>query len=136
MNDRINEEIDQPVIVSGLISGMSIGTWQEDYHLTGRDYEHLKNGKPVTFNWANSILLTSIGIGLTLLGKYISQQTNPSVVIYKGEWIGLGIGIAISIILYVIGLCLPDDRKKLMRKLKDHFDNSPKMRQMMKEGEK
>ena len=134
MNDKIDEEIDQPVIVSGLLSGVSIGTWQEDYHLTGRDYEHLRNGKPITFNWANSILLTSVGIGLTLFGKYISQQTNPSVIIYKGEWIGFGIGVGISIILYLIGFCLPDDRKKLMKKLKVHFGNSPKMRQVMKEG--
>lgn len=119
----------------GLLSGASIGTWQADYPLTGRDYEHLKNGKPVTFNWANSILLTSIGIGLTLFGKYISQQTVPSVVIYKGEWIALGVGIAISIILYLIGLCLPNDRKSIMKKLKDHFDNSPKKRQLVQEGE-
>ena len=119
----------------GLLSGASVGTWQADYPLTGRDYEHLKNGKPITYNWANSILLTSIGIGLTLLGKYIYQQTNPAIIIYEGERIALGIGVAAAIILYLIGLCLPNDRKKIMKKLKDHFDTSPKKRQLLQEDD-
>ena len=135
MNENIsNQVILQTVQVANLLSGTSIGTWQEDYPLTGRDYEHLKNGKPITFDWANSIFLTSIGIGLTLIGKYISGQTDPTVVIYKGEWLALAVGLIISIILYVIGLLLPNDRKKIMNKLKEHFDNSPKKRQLLKDG--
>jgi hypothetical protein len=136
MNENINnQEIGQTVVVPGLLTGASVGTWQADYPLTGRDYEHLRHGKPITYNWANSILLTSIGIGLTLLGKYISQQTNPDIIIYKGEWIALCIGIAVAIILYIIGLFLPNDRKKIMKKLKEHFDNSPKKRQLLQEDD-
>lgn len=134
MNESINnQEIHQTIQVPGSFSGASIGTWQADYPLTGRDYEHLKNGKPVTFNWANSILLTSIGIGLTLLAKYISQQSDSSVLIYKGEWIALSIGVMAAVILYIIGLCLPNDRKKIMKNLQTHFDNSPKKRQLVRE---
>ena len=129
-----NQQISQTVFVPGILSGASAGTWQADYPLTGRDYEQLKNGKPLTFIWANSILLTSFGIGLNLFGKFISQKTDPTVTIYKGEWIALAIGIFISVILYIVGLCFPNDRKKLMKKLKEHFDNSPK-KQFLQEGE-
>lgn len=136
MNDNIeNQQLSQTVIVPGLLSGASVGTWQADYPLTGRDYEHLKNGKPVTFNWANSILLTSFGVGLTLFGKYLSKLTDPAVTIYKGEWIALAVGVIISAILYLIGFFLPNDRKKLMKKLKNHFDKSPKKRQLLQEGD-
>ena len=136
MSENIsNQEITQTKVVPGLLSGASIGTWQADYPLTGRDYEHLKNGKPVTFNWANSILLTSIGFGLNILGKFISQKTDPSIVIYQGEWVALAIGVITSIVLYVIGLLLPNDRKQIMKKLRTHFDNSPKKRQMVQEVE-
>ena len=72
MNESINnQEIHQTIQVPGSFSGASVGTWQADYPLTGRDYEHLKNGKPVTFDWANSILLTSIGIGLKSEGGQV-----------------------------------------------------------------
>jgi hypothetical protein len=136
MNENIsNQDIKQTVVISGLLSGGSVGTWQADYPLTGRDYEHLKNGKPLTFNWANSIFLTSIGFGLNLAGKYLylSKQADPSVTIYAWEWITFGVGIVLSVVLYAVGLCLPNDRKVIMRKLKDHFDNSPKKRQLLQE---
>ena len=74
MNENIsNQVILKTVQVTDLLSGTSIGTWQADYPLTGRDYEHLKNGKPITFDWANSILLTSIGIGLALFPLCVGE---------------------------------------------------------------
>lgn len=136
MTNRIeNQQLTETVPVRELLTGTDIGTWQADYPLTGRDYEHLRNGKPVTYNWANSILLTSIGVGLNIIGKYISQQTNPTVVVYESEWWALGLGVLISGILYGIGSLLPNDRKLLMKKLKEHFDNSPKKRQLVQESE-
>ena len=137
MSENIsNQQLDQTMFVAGLSSGASVGTWQEDYPLTGRDYEHLRNGKPVTFNWANSILLTSIGFGLNILGKYLSQKSGVIITIYVGEWIALSVGVGVSVVLYLIGLALPNDRKTIMKKLRDHFDNSPKKRQMLQGGEK
>ncbi|MEH6629125.1 MAG: hypothetical protein V7739_22045 [Motiliproteus sp.] len=135
MSENIsNQTLDKTTVVSGLSSGSSVGTWQADYPLTARDYEHLRHGKPVTFNWANSILLTTIGFGLNILGKFLSQQAGVEITIYIGEWIALSIGFGASVILYSIGLALPNDRKTIMKQLKDHFDNSPKKRQMLKEG--
>jgi hypothetical protein len=130
-----NQNIGETVIVPDLLSGITIGTLQADYLLNGRDYEHLRSGKPITFNWANSILLTSVGMGLSLLGRFLSQKFDPSIVIHWGEWVALGIGFAVSIILYLIGFALPDDRKTMMKKLKNHFDSSPKKRQIMQGDE-
>ena len=130
-----NQDINQTMVVPGLLSGASVGTWQEDYPLTGRDYEHLRNGKPITYNWANSIMLTTFGLGLSILGKFLSKQADKTITIYEGEWIALLVGFFIAIVLYLIGLCLPNDRKSIMKSLKAHFDNSPKQRQMVQGGE-
>lgn len=133
MSENIsNQQLQHTQVVTGLSSGASVGTWQADYPLTGRDYEHLRNGKPVTFNWANSMLLTTIGFGLNILGKYISNAAGVTTTIYIGEWIALTIGFGFSIVLYVVGLALPNDRKSIMKKLKNHFDHSPRKRQMLK----
>ena len=129
-----NQEINQTMVVPGLLSGASVGTWQEDYPLTGRDYEHLRNGKLITYNWANSTMLTTFGLGLSILGKFLSKQADKTITIYDGEWIALVIGFAIAVFLYLIGLWLPNDRKSIMKKLKNHFDNSPKQRQMVQGG--
>ncbi|RBO82382.1 hypothetical protein [Marinomonas aquiplantarum] len=129
MSSRIeNQQISETIPVHGLISGASIGTWQADYPLTALDFEHIKNGKPVTFNWANSILLATVGFGFNILGKGATTLAGVEQQIYIGEWIALGAGVAISIILYIVGLALPNDRKRVMKEIKEHFNTAPKQR--------
>ncbi len=133
MNSRIeNQQITETIPVHGLLSGASVGTWQADFPLTALNFEHIKNGKPVTFNWANSILLAAVGFGLNLLGKGASQLAGVQQQIYIGEWIAFGSAIIVSIILYLIGLALPNDRKKIMKEIETHFRSAPKKRQVVK----
>lgn len=137
MSNRIeNQQITETIPVHGLLSGASIGTWQADYPLTALDFEHIKNGKPVTYNWANSILLTTVGFGLNLIGKGVSRFAGVSQQIYVGEWVALGLGFLLSVILYLIGMALPNDRKKIMKDIQEHFKNSPKQRQVVKGEQK
>lgn len=132
MTNRVeNQQITETIPVHGLLSGANIGTWQADYPLTAIDFEHIKNGKPVTFNWANSILLATVGFGLNLIGKGASQVVGMQQPIYVGEWIALGFGVVVAIVLYGIGLALPNERKRVMREIQDHFKNSPKQRQVV-----
>lgn len=132
MTNRVeNQQITETIPVHGLLSGANIGTWQADYPLTAIDFEHIKNGKPVTFNWANSILLATVGFGLNLIEKGASQVVGMQQPIYVGEWIALGFGVVVAIVLYGIGLALPNERKRVMREIQDHFKYSPKQRQVV-----
>lgn len=136
MTDRIvDQEITKTIPVLGLISGASVGTWQADYPLTAVDFEHIKNGKPITFNWANSILLTTIGFGMSIAAKFASQLAGVHQQIYIGEWVTLVAGTLVSVVLYLIGLAIPNDRKTVMRKIQDHFKTSPRKRQLVGEDE-
>lgn len=133
MTERIeNQEITRTIHVQGLLSGADVGTWQADYPLTALDFEHIKNGKPVTFNWANSILLTTIGFGMSIAAKYFTQLAGVQQQIYPGEWRALFGGIIVSVALYVLGLALPNDRKTVMRKIQNHFKTAPRKRQLVK----
>ncbi|MGV2929522.1 hypothetical protein ACE3G8_00365 [Vreelandella venusta] len=126
-----NQQITETIPVHGLLVGVNIGTWQADYPLTALDYEHIKSGKPVTFNWANSILLATVGFGLNLIGKGVSQAVGTQHTIYAGEWIALGVGVFFAIAMYGVGLALPNERKRVMKEIQDHFKNSPKQRQVV-----
>ena len=131
-NNRVvdNQNIHETQIISGLLTGTDIGTWQADYQLREVEFVHLKNGKPITYNWANSIGLTAIGFGLNLLSKGYSDIN----LITFGEWVALGVGVAASLVLYFIGLFIPDNRKKVMNKIQAHFENAPTRRQAFREG--
>lgn len=125
-------EITETQIVPDLLTGTDIGTWQAEYLLREIEFERIKYGKPVTFIWANSIALTTVGFGLNLVAKGYSSVANIS----KGEWVALSVGIALSVALYFIGLLLPNNRKKVMKKIEKHFEDAPTRRQVFKEQNK
>jgi hypothetical protein len=87
MTERIieNQEITETQVIPDLLTGSDIGTWQAEYLLREVEFERIKHGKPITYNWANSIALTSFGFGLSLLAKgYVNVS-----LITKGEWVAL-----------------------------------------------
>ncbi|MFH1874131.1 MAG: hypothetical protein ABH859_02970 [Pseudomonadota bacterium] len=127
-----NREITETQFVPDLLTGADIGTWQKDYSLREIDFERIKRGRPITFTLAISIALTTFGFGLQLLAKGYSNIAN----INKGDKVTLVIGIALSAVLYIIGLCLPNDRKKVMKKIEKHFKEAPTKRHAFKEQNK
>ena len=128
-----DEDLTQTYEATDILSDTSIGTWQEDYPLTAIDFDRIKSGKPVTFIWAHSIILTTVGFGLNLVAKGISTWANVPQTISIGEWAALGIGIIVSIILYVVGRLLPNNRKIVMKNIETHFEKAPKRRQAYRE---
>ena len=130
MTKRIieNQEITETQVVPDLLTGSDIGTWQAEYLLREVEFERIKHGKPITYNWANSIALTSFGFGLSLLAKGYSNAS----LITKGEWVALAFGVGISVILYLIGIFLPDNRKKVIKKIESHFETAPTQRQILR----
>src|SRR5437867_13369965 len=86
-----------------ILADTSIGTWQEDYPHTALEFERIKSGKPVTFIWAHSIFLATIGFGLNLVAKGISTWANVPKTINIGEWATLGVGLVVAIVLYIVG---------------------------------
>lgn len=119
------EQATEPYLVPDLLSGASVGTWQEDYPLREVDFERIKHGKPITFVWATSFLLTSFGFGLSLLAKGYSDVS----AIKTGEWVALVVGLVFSGALYLIGLPMPNKRKETMKKIEEHFKKAPTSRQ-------
>ncbi|MDH3504388.1 MAG: hypothetical protein OEZ41_00980 [Nitrospirota bacterium] len=123
------KEITETQIIPDLLTGTDIGTWQAEYLLREVEFDRIKYGKPITFIWANSVALTTVGFGLNLVAKGYSTVASIS----TGEWVALSLGIISSIALYIIGLLLPNKRKKVMQKIENHFEKAPTIRQAFKD---
>ncbi|MBY5948274.1 hypothetical protein [Photobacterium rosenbergii] len=123
-----NQTITETVEAEGLIMAPTVGTWQPDYGLSEADFVRLRTGKPVTYNWANSILLTTFGFGLSLFAKAYPSIMNNDIKspVTEGEWITLGVGLGITGLLYLIGTTMPDERKKVLKDIEAHFQSAPK----------
>lgn len=109
----------------------TIGSLQADFPLCEADFMRIKSGKPTTLNWAHSIFLTTIGIVLLIFGKYLSTKWGYQAKILLGEWIACGAGILLSLILYLVGIALPHERKKVMKSIEEHFRKAPRTRHLM-----
>ncbi len=127
-----NKKLTESIKVEELMSDTDMGTWQADYPFTALDFEHIKNGQPITYLLSITIGLASFGFGLNLLNKYISQFGDVPQQIYKGEYITLFIGLGLALLIYLVGLALPNNKKKVMKNIQEHFENSPKKKQIIK----
>lgn len=115
-----------------ITSEPTIGSLQADFLLCEADYLRIKNGKPAILNWAHTIFLTTIGLGLLIFGKFISTKLGYPATILLGEWIACGAGILLSIILYLIGIAMPNEQKKVMKKMEEHFKKAPITKHLMR----
>ena len=115
-----------------ITSEPTICSLQADFLLCEADFLRIKSGKPMTLNWAHSIFLTTIGIGLLIFGKYLSTKWGYQAEIFLGEWIACGAGILLSIILYFVGIALPNERKEVIKRITEHFKKAPRTRHLMR----
>jgi membrane associated rhomboid family serine protease len=122
------QQIETTLYPKDFLSGATVATIQAEFPLTDGDYLRLKNGKPVTLALANGVCFAVIGFAFGLLPKLLSNFSDKPEALSKYEWIALAIGIVITILLYVIGLFLPNERKTMARKIEEHFKNSPRAR--------
>ena len=132
-NQIRDKNITETIKVHNLVSEANVGTWQADFMLTAVDFEHIKNGNPTIFTWANGILLASTGFGLNLIAKFLLQLSGNSQQIHQTEIVTLIVAIFIAGLLYLIGYVMPNNNNKIMTKIKNHFENAPKQRQVIRE---
>ena len=127
-----NQVITQTVRTENLFTGVSIGTFQEDFQLCEADFLRLKNeGSPLS-TWSLNILFASIGFGMSILPKWISEISGKPEKVSQSEWAVLAIGIAISALLFIVNKAMPNEKKKLLNRMAHHFKSAPKTRQFVR----
>lgn len=110
----------------------TIGTLQADFGLCEADFLRIKNGYPKIVITAHSILLVAFGLGISILAKYIDKIVNNSkILIFPWETYGCIIALIISGFLYGIGFFLPNEKKKVMKDIENHFESSPRTRHIV-----
>lgn len=132
----MNEIIDKTIDASGMdvpIEGFFMK--EKRYGLTPLEHKILSESETKLREWSKRFLLISIGLGLTVFSKVIwflisfnnaSKEEKQKLVIEVQNWelIYLGIGIGVSLILFLLSCTKLDNsaRKKVMKKIKLYFD--------------
>jgi len=128
-----NQVITHTVMTENLFTGVSIGTFQEDFQLCEADFLRLKNdGTPLT-SWSLNIFFASIGYGMSILPKWISEISGKTEKVSQSEWAVLALGLAMSLLLFIVGKFIPNEKKELLNRMTQHFKSAPKKRQFVRE---
>lgn len=114
-----------------LTSQATIGSFQADFLLCEADYLRIKS-KPALQNWSHNIFLTTVGIGLLIIGKYLGNKLGYKAEILLGEWIACGVGLILSLILYGLGFILPNEKKRVMQQMAEHFKKAPRTKHLVR----
>lgn len=134
MSDGVyrNQVITHTVVTENLFTGVSIGTFQEDFQLCEADFLRLKNeGTPLN-TWSMNILFASIGYGMSILPKWISEITGKAEKVSQSEWAALAGCLSISLVLFLASKLCSNEKKDLLNRMAKHFKSAPKTRQFIR----
>jgi hypothetical protein len=98
--------------------------FQRPFDLTQADFLRLKQFDPVFAAAGGAALSFSLTFGLPLLVRWqfeIPGVGPPS----KYEWWIFGLSSGIGLLLLVVGLLVPGQRRAVLKKIKKHFKDNP-----------
>ncbi len=127
-----NQVLTQTVLAENLLTGVSIGTFQEDFQLCEADFFRLTNDGTPLSTWAANILFAAIGYGISILPKWFSELAGKPEKVSQAEWAALAAGLAVSFLLFIAGKYMPNERKDLLNRMAHHFRSAPKSRQVVR----
>jgi len=127
-----NQVITQTVMTENLFTGVSIGTFQEDFQLCEADFLRLRNEGTALTIWSLNILFASIGYGMSILPKWISDLTGKPEKVSQSEWATLAVCLAVSLVLFIVSKFVSNEKKELLNRMAQHFKSAPKTRQIIR----
>ena len=123
-NTFIGQQLSQPTPITDLLNGQSVATIQVPYILTEADFLRLKGGPPITAATAAMLFSGVVGYAISLGPKITPVFEGGSLLLEPGELRTILGCIALSVVIYGLGLFCPDDKKRTMRKIDEHFKNA------------
>ncbi len=104
-----------------IISNFQIMVSHEPFVLAKDEYQVLKSGNSFIANSATNILAATIGIALIIAAKYFSRTKIEDWELYVFYF-----GLILTAAAFVLAKFLPNDKKKLLKKIDKHFEGGSK----------
>jgi hypothetical protein len=127
-----NQQLQSPVVVQGLLTGQTIATVQAPFLLSEVDFVRLRGNPSRTETWATNLFFAVVGYAVSLGPKFVSLLKGEPSQITSAEWITLGLGAIVALVLYLIGFAFENERKDLMKRIATHFKNAPASHHVVK----
>jgi hypothetical protein len=134
MTSRVsNQTLTETVVVSeDPLTGAKVGSFQVDFPLCEADYVRLRHGDTWLSRISAGIFTGAIGFGISILPKFISQNSGGNESVSMPEWQAFAWVTAIGGIALVISFFLPNEKTKVLSRIGNHFNSEPRTRQLLR----
>lgn len=111
-------------------------TSKVDYKLSEVDYKDLQS-LPRICDWISTgLAVWGVGLIIQTAGRYLAKELNYDAITEPYEIFGGVICLIIAFIVWFIGCFLPNPRKRLLKKIGQHFDNQKPIEQVISPNSK
>ncbi|MDP4268942.1 MAG: hypothetical protein Q8909_02325 [Bacteroidota bacterium] len=128
------EPIRQPIILNpNEARTKEILLLQPTYLLDENNFNKLIKGSSGCKDWAQKFLFMSLGWIFKIVSAFIAfliafnaskNKENIEIEVKSWEYISVGLGLFVCIVLYIIGCFVKNERDKLIESIKNHFRKS------------
>jgi hypothetical protein len=134
MTSRVsNQTLNQTVVLDeDPLTGARVGSFQVDFPLCEADYVRLRHGDTWLSRISAGIFSGAIGFGISILPKFIAQNSGGKESVSMPEWHAFVWVTAIGGIALVISFFLPNEKKKVLSRIAKHFKSEPRTRQLLR----
>lgn len=117
--------LNQSVMVNGAVmTNPQITIPRPPYLLERYDFDKLIKGDSVFLTLATTLLGAVIGLFINMLAKLIGSKIDPNITFENWEVYAFLIALGLMIICYVIHYIVPNERRRIVKIIKAHFENS------------
>ena len=134
MTSRVsNQTLTETVVLSeDPLTGAKFGSFQVDFLLCEADYVRLRHGDTWLTRISIGIFTGAIGFGISILPKFISQNSGGKESVSIPEWQAFAWVAAIGGITLATSFFLPNEKKKVLSRIANHFKSEPRTRQLLR----
>lgn len=100
----------------------SISVLQEVYKLEKYDFDKIVNGKSYLSEIKNLLYGTCLGLFINMSAKFIGSKIDHEIIFDNWEVFAFLTSILFLIIVESCDYCFPSERKKIIKKIKSHFN--------------
>lgn len=123
--DYSGQNLTKPVMVNGaVVTNLQIAIPREPFLLERYYYDKLIKGDSHLLTLANTILGAVIGLFINMLAKFIGSQIDNNIIFDKWEVYAFITALVLMLILYLINYFVPNERRRIIKKINEHFENS------------
>lgn len=118
-----NRRLHDPIIVEDGLNGRSIRSLQSLFPLTELDFHKLQGSAPKTTAAAVMVASGVLGFVFGLGPKFMAWLRGGQFDVTASELYTILAGVVFSVLLYLIGCWMPNDRKATIKKIKKYFQD-------------